>query len=151
LPARERIALDLWQSAKDDLFARYNNKTTLHEKLRAQGLKSSYEAFMNWLGEDGFLAPQQFDEFEILAKECPTYKSAPLIVTTFEAVKHARGRNRSCGRQLKKFLRAVVSGDGYDEVLESSRKLDAALGDVLAAVEVLEVQSTRVIQRTAHG
>jgi len=152
LPPRERIALDLWQTAKDDLFARYYNKTTLYEKLRMQGLKSSYEAFMNWFnGAEGNLAPQQFDEFEILAKECATYKLPALITATFEAVQHARGRNRACGRQLKKFLRAVVSGDGYNEALESARKLDTALGDVLAAVEVLEVQAVRVIQRGGDG
>lgn len=152
LPARERIALDLWQTAKDDLFGRYRNKTTLYDKLRVEGgLTSSYEAFMNWFSEDGNLAPQQFNEFEILAKECPTYKSPVLIATTFQAVQHARGRNRSCGRQLKRFLRAVVSGDGYDEALESARKLDTALGDVLAAVEVLEVLVARVIQRNGDG
>jgi len=57
---------------------------------RVQGLTSSYEAFMNWFSEDGNLAPQQFDEFEILAKECATYASRVLITTTFEAVKQRR-------------------------------------------------------------
>lgn len=152
LPARERIALDLWNTAKDDLFARYINKTVLYEKLRAQGLRSSYEAFMNWFdGIEGNLAPQQFDEFEVVAKECAAYKSVALIKATFEAVQHHRGRNRACGRQLKKFLRAVVSGTGYDEALESARQLDTALADVLAAVEVLEVQGSRVVKRVVDG
>jgi len=44
----------------------------------------------------------------------------------------------------------VVSGDGYDEALNSARKLDAALGDVLHAVEVLEVATVRVIPRRSQ-
>lgn len=151
LPPRERIALELWQSAKDGMFGRYQNKTTLYDQLRMQGLKSSYEAFLDWFREDGNLAPQKLQDFEVLAKESARYSSPALITATFEAVRHARGRNRVCGRQLKQFLRAVVSGDGYTEALESARKLDTALADVLAAVEVLEVEKVRVVQRIGDG
>jgi hypothetical protein len=150
LPQKERVALELWQKAKTDLFDRYDNKTILYDKLRSQGLSSTYEAFMGWFDdEDGNLAPQQFGEFEVVAKECGIYNSPKLIRTTFDAVQHRRGRNRSCGRQLKQFLRAVVSGDGYNEALDSARKLDAALGDVLAAVELLEVASLRLVPRAS--
>jgi hypothetical protein len=150
LPQKERVALELWQKAKTDLFGRYDNKTILYDKLRSQGLSSTYEAFMGWFDdEDGNLAPQQFGEFEVVAKECGIYNSPKLIRTTFDAVQHRRGRNRSCGRQLKQFLRAVVSGDGYNEALDSARKLDAALGDVLAAVELLEVASLRLVPRAS--
>ena len=73
-----------------------------------------------------------------------------MLKTTFEAVLCIRSRNRVAGKSLRKFLRAVVSGDGYDDALESARKLDTALGDVLAAVEVLEVQSVRFMRRGAE-
>ncbi|MFM0068931.1 hypothetical protein [Paraburkholderia aspalathi] len=150
LPLKERVALDLWQAAKDELFARYRYKSELHERLRQQGLRSTYEAFMSWFNsENGVLAPQQIGGFEVVARECETYAKAPaLVASTFEAVQHERGRNRAAGKVLRRFLRAVVSGDDYDAALESARKLDTALGDVLAAVEILEVHSVRVIQRS---
>ena len=150
LPQRERVALTLWHTAKSELFGRYHNKSALYERLCQKGLKLTYEAFMSWFNsEDGVLAPQQFDAFELVARECETYSKAPaLLVPTFEAVQHERGRNRAAGKVLRRFLRAVVSGDDYDDALESARKLDTALGDVLGAVEVLEVQSVRVIPRS---
>jgi hypothetical protein len=122
----------------------------LYEQLCQKGLKLTYGAFMSWFNsEDGVLAPQQFDAFELVARECETYSKAPaFLVPTFEAVQHERGRNRAAGKVLRRFLRAIVSGDDYDDVLESARKLDTALGDVLGAVEVLEVQSVRVIPRS---
>ncbi|RQP38380.1 DISARM anti-phage system protein DrmE domain-containing protein [Burkholderia ubonensis] len=151
LSVRERVALNLWQAAKDALIGRYRYKSELYERLREKGLKSTYEAFMSWFnGEDGIVAPQQFDEFEIVARECETYSKAPaMLASTFEAVQHERGRNRAAGKVLRRFLRAVVSGDDYDDALDSARKLDTALGDVLAAVEVLTVHSVRVIQRSS--
>lgn len=149
LSAQERVALHLWQAAKDELISRYHYKSALYERLRQKGLKSTYEAFMSWFnGEDGVLAPQQFGEFEVVARECATYGKAPaMLASTFEAVQHERGRNRAAGKVLRRFLRAAVSGDDYDDALESASNLDTALGDVLAAVEVLEVHSVRVIQR----
>ena len=148
---KERIALALWQRAKEGLAKRHRNKRALYVTLRGRGLASGYETFTTWFrdGEEGVLAPQQFDEFEVLAKESAAYTSAELLKATFEAVQRARGRNRASGRMLCRFLRAAVSGEGYDDALESARKLDTALGDVLAAVEVLEVKSLRTIQRRA--
>lgn len=149
LPTQSRVALELWQAAKDGLWARYPNKHLLHTELSRKGLQSSYAALLTWFDEDGALAPLYFEEFEIVAKEYETYRKAPaMLKETFEAVQHVRGLNRSAGKVLRSFLRAVVSGDGYDEALDGARKLNAALGDVLAAVEILEVQSVRVIQRS---
>ena len=149
LSTQARVALELWQAAKDRLWAQYPNKYLLHQALSAKGLQSSYAACVSWFAEDGSLAPQQFDEFEIVAKECDTYRKAPaMLKATFEAVQHVRGRNRVAGKALRSFLRAVVTGEGYDDALEGARKLDTALSDVLAAVEVLEVRSVRVIQRS---
>jgi len=66
-------------------------------------------------------------------------------------VQHERGRNRAMGRTLRKFLRAVVSGDGYEEALSGARSLDAAVADVFAAVEVLVVDSVCKLQRTCDA
>ena len=150
LPVRERTALELWQSVKDRLVASHSTRRALYEKLRAKGLETSYDTFTSWFrdGEEAVIAPQQRDEFDVLARETPTYQSDALREATFTAVQHARGRNRAAGRKLKQFLRAVVSGDGYGEALESARKIDAALADVLAAVEVLEVVSITRINRS---
>lgn len=150
LPLKERCALELWEGAKARLVSRYQTKAALYERLRLNGLATQYETFTTWFrdGADAVLAPQQFDEFKVVAEETGAFPTSALMQSTFEAVQHARGRNRSAGRALRKFLRAVVSGDGYDETLESARSIDTALADILAAVEVLEVVSTRTIQRS---
>jgi hypothetical protein len=149
LPAQARVALELWRAAKEGLFATCSNKTVLYERLRRRGLVSTYEAFMSWFDDEGTLAPLQYREFEVVANECETYRKAPeLLKATFEAVRHVRGRNRGAGKVLRRFLRAVVSGEGYDDALAGARKLDAQWADVLAAVDVFEVDSVRVIQRS---
>lgn len=150
LKPEQRVALELWQRAKAGLVAKHANKRALYDKLRNAGLQSAYETFASWLreGDEGVLAPQQYEEFQILAMESPTYSSPLLLKATFEAVQHDRGRSRASGRLLRRFLRAIVTGDGYDEALESVRQLDTALADVLAAVEILEVKSLQTINRS---
>ncbi len=150
LPLKERIAMELWVAAKQKLNEKYPNKRQLHERLRTQGLDATYEALLTWLreGDEGVLAPQHFAEFAELAKASGVYPSEKLIKQTFRSIQKARGRNRVSGRHLCAFLRAVVSGEGYDDALESARFLDAGLGDVLAAVEVLDVASIKAIPRS---
>lgn len=150
LKPEQRVALELWQRAKAGLVSKHANKRALYDKLRDAGLQSGYETFASWLrgGDEGVLAPQQYEEFQILAMESPTYNSPSLLKATFAAVQHDRGRSRASGRLLRRFLRAIVTGDGYDEALESVRQLDTALADVLAAVEVLEVKSLQTIKRS---
>ena len=147
-PQKERLQLELWDAVKRKMAASNPSRRALYEKLLLRGLKSSYETFTTWLREDEeVVAPRHFEEFEILAAESGAFSTPERLRSTFEAVQRERGRNRVAGRTLKNFLRAVVSGDGYDEALNSARKLDAALGDVLHAVEVLEVATVRVIPR----
>lgn len=149
LSAKERVALELWDTAKARLVDGYATRRELYEKLHASGLTSGYETFTTWFrdGDEGVLAPQQFEEFEVLAKESGAYSAPKLLESTFKAVQHARGRNRAAGKKLKAFLRAVVSGDDYEEALDSARKIDTGLGDVLAAVQVLEVAGVTVSNR----
>ncbi len=151
LKPEQRVALELWQRTKAGLVSKHSNKRALYEKLRDAGLQSGYETFASWLreGDEGVLAPQQYEEFEILAMESPTYNSPSLLKATFAAVQHDRGRSRASGRLLRRFLREIVTGeDGYDEALESVRQLDTALADVLAAVEILDVKSLQAIKRS---
>jgi hypothetical protein len=95
------------------------------------------------------MAPRHLEEFSALARASGAYPSEHLLSQTFRSVQKARGRNRAAGRKLSAFLRAVVSGDGYDDALESARVVDSGLGDVLAAVEVLDVATVRFIPRKA--
>lgn len=154
LPPDQRVALELWRAAKKHLVEKHPNKRQLHAKLVGKGLKSDYATFLSWVrdDEDGVIAPQQFDEFQVLASEIETYaKSRAMTESAFKAVQRERGRNRTMGRTLHKFLRAVVSGGGYEEALSAARSLDAAVADVFAAVEVLVVDSARKLQRTQDG
>lgn len=154
LPQGERVALELWRKAKEHLAARADGKRALYDKLTSRGLTSSYGTFISWFGDeqDDVIAPQQFDDFRVLASEVEVYaNSGQLLERTFRAVQHERGRNRAMGRTLRKFLRAVVSGDGYEEALSGARSLDAAIADVLAAVEVLEVDSVVEVKRNQNG
>lgn len=151
LPQSQRGLLELWRKSKEHLVARFENKRQLYDKLVSKGLTSSYGTFISWVsdGDDDVIAPQQFDEFKVLASEIEVYATSKAMSdSTFKAVQHERGGNRKLGRALRGFLRAIVSGDGYEEALSGARSLDAALADVLAAVEVLEVDSVAEIQRS---
>lgn len=152
LPPAERVALELWRQAKEHLVARFENKSELYSKLVSKGLTSSYGTFISWVsdGDDDVIAPQQFSEFKVLASEIETYANSKLMLdSAFKAVQHERGRNRKLGRTLRAFLRAAISGDGYEEALAGARTIDAAVADVFAAVEVLEVQSVREVMRSS--
>ena len=154
LPARERIALELWKTSKRHLLSRFTTKRELFEKLTAHGLTSEYATFISWFGDadDEVLAPQQFEEFRVVASEMEVYaNSRSMLDAAFRSVQNERGRNRMTGKALRRFLRAVISGDDYEEALSSARKLDAAMADVFAAVEVLEVVSVRQLQRNING
>jgi hypothetical protein len=154
LQPKERIALELWRTVKESIFTQAKSSRDLHDRLVKRGLASSYSTFLTWFGDgdETVIAPQQFEEFEVLASEADVYKSSSaMLEAAFRAVQHQRGRNRTAGRKLREFLRAVVSGNGYEEALTSARKLDTALADVLAAVEVLEIASVHILQRSQSG
>lgn len=151
LNMKERVALELWRSTKAKLVRQYESKSDLYQHLRTKGLKSTCAVFMHWFDTEGeVLAPQQFAEFEIVARESEVYRNGnDMLNSTFEAVQHERGRRRTIGKALRRFLRAAASGSDYEEALTSALSLDAALGDVLAAVEVRTVQSVHANQRSS--
>lgn len=154
LSPQHRIALELWMTQKAHLSARFDDKRELFNRLLSHGAAVNFGTFCSWVddGEGGVIAPQQFEDFKALASEIEMYARSPtMLESTFAAIRHERGRNRVTGRMLRKFLRAVISGDGYEEALATARSIDAAMVDVLAAVEVLEVQSVRQIARSSNG
>lgn len=150
-PPVERVALELWRQAKEQLTARFDNKSELHDRLVSKGLTSSYAALISWLSDgDDAIAPQQFSEFKVLASEMEAYANSKVMLeSAFKAVQHERGSNRKLGRTLRAFLRAAISGDGYEEALAGARTIAAGVADVFAAVEVLEVQSVREVTRSS--
>src|SRR5882672_1430317 len=150
LKSNERAAMVLWRKAKEELLRKFATRRELHRAFEEAGGSGGYEVLTTWLRDDagGSLAPQHFEDFEKLAKLSGVYSAPSLAIRTFQVIRKARGRNRLAGRKLRAFLRAVVSGDGFDDALESARGLDTALGDVLAAVEVLEVSTVEKINRS---
>lgn len=152
LPPAERVALELWRQAKEHLVARFDNKSELYSRLVSKGLTSSYGTFISWVseGDEDVIAPQQFSEFKVLASEIETYANSKVMLdSAFKAVQHERGRNRQLGRTLRAFLRAAITGNGYEKALAGARTIDAGVADVFAAVEVLEVQSVREVTRSS--
>lgn len=139
LPQRERIALALWREAKKAALKKTGgNRKLLHEALQQLGLRSDYSTMTTWFryGDEEVLAPQQQDDFLILATYSGCYPDNTLRLHAFRAIQAERGRNRTAGRSLKGFLRAMLSGEGYENTIG---KLESSLGDIAAAVELLEV------------
>lgn len=141
LPVRERMALELWNTSKRNLARNHNKKLDLYESLCARGLKSTYTTCQSWFkDEDDTIAPRTFADFVVIAKATNSFKTEKLIDDVFRCIQKVRGRHRSAGRQLHALLRAVVSSDGYDDALESIRKVDPDLADVFSAVDVAEIE-----------
>jgi len=153
LPPSEQIALKLWEEAKVSLSQKYPSKTVLHEHLAAVGLTSNYYAMVAWFRDDNseVLAPQQYEDFVVVAKATGAYLSVGLMRHTFDCIQRERGRNRAAGRALKKLLRAIKSGEGYEDAIDGARSIDASLSDALAAVELLEIQDVRVYEGAGNG
>jgi hypothetical protein len=144
LSTRDRIALELWDSAKELLVRMYPNRRELYDRLCSAGLTSSYSTFCTWIrDEDETLAPQHFADFTVFAKETGAIRTEKLLAGTFRCIQQVRGRNRRIGRNLRSLLRALLSQTGYEDALNSIRQVDPDLADVYAAVDVLEVVQIR--------
>jgi hypothetical protein len=146
LSTHDRFALELWDKTKDQLESKFTSKRELYEKLVKDGLTSTYATFCTWVREeDDTMAPQQIEEFMIVAKATGAFPTDELIRRTFKCVQQVRGRNRAAGRKLKSVLRALQAEAGYEDALDSVRRVDPDLADVYAAVDVVEVVSVRQI------
>lgn len=140
LSTKDRVALELWDVAKELLVGKYPNKRELYDKLSESGLTSTYATFCTWIrDEEETLAPQQFEDFAVFARVTGAFRTEKQLSSTFRCIQQVRGRHRSAGRSLRALLRAVQSQTGYEEALDSVRRIDPDLADVYAAVDVLEV------------
>lgn len=151
LPQRDRIALALWEQAKDTLLQRHGgDKSALAEELKAKGQASHVATVASWFREDdeGPMAPQQRNEFMVLARATGCYSDETLMDRTFACIQKERGRHRQVGKALRGLLRAMLTGEGYEEALESARKFDSAVGDVFSAVELREVKGIRTMDKS---
>ena len=149
LPDAQRMRLELWHEAKGLLSNRFEvDRAQVYLQLKADGLKAELAAVASWLrDDDDVLAPQHIDDFVVVAKATGCFPNNAMTRGVYAAIQQERGRNRHIGRALRALLRAIVSGAGYEESLDSASQMDSALSDVLGAVELLEV--TRVTARPA--
>jgi hypothetical protein len=148
LPQRDRLALALWHQAKESLLSRHNgDRNALVLELKRRGLDSHCDTALSWFrsGGEGPLAPQQLEEFLAVAGATGCYPNEALMRRTFQCIQQHRGRHRLAGKALRALLRAILTGEGYEAALEGARKFDAAVGDVLVAVEAREVRQIRFV------
>jgi hypothetical protein len=148
LPQRDHVAMALWEHAKYVLLQRYGgDKKALVEELETKGLSSHAETVLSWFYEndEGPMAPQRQNEFMVVARASGCFTDETLIERTFVCIQQQRGRHRQVGKALRRLLRAILTGEGYEEALESAHKFDSAIGDVFSAVELLEVGRIRAI------
>jgi len=146
------IILKLWNESKSKLLQKYSgNRRVLYETLQQRGLRVGYAAFTKYFHGDDLdeqtLAPHHYLDMKLMAEFSGLYPSEKMIRLTFGAIQQERQRRRAAGRLLKKILRAIVTGEGYQQALESARLLGRDVGEVLAAVEVRTVRDVRVIDR----
>lgn len=135
----DRIMLELWREAKKAALKKTGgSRADLYKALHKMGLSSDYSTVTCWFreGEEYILAPQQKEDFLILAEYSGCYPSKRISLQAFEAIRAERGRNRAAGKALKSYLRAILSGENYDSAIG---EIENNLGDIAAAVEVLEV------------
>jgi hypothetical protein len=52
---------------------------------------------------------------------------------------------------LHDLLRAIASGDGYDQALKGARDLGSEVADVLAAVDVQPIREVRLVDHGSAG
>lgn len=143
LSLRDRVSLELWDAAKARLAKEHPSRLTLYEALKCKGLQSTYATFCSWLRDDNAMAPQQREDFVILAAATGAFTTDSQIADAFRCIQQLRGRNRKVGRKLRAVLRAVISHDGYEEALAGVRRVDPDLADAYAAVDIATVLDVR--------
>jgi hypothetical protein len=139
---RDRARLEMWDIGKERILKPDINKKALHEELCRAGLTTNYATFTTWFRDgEQVLAPQQLEEFTVLANATNLFPEQSMIAETFRCIQSVRGRNRKLGRKLHELLRALRSHSGYESALESIRSIDPDVADAYAAVRIAEVKS----------
>ena len=161
------MTLGLWESAKSALLKKHNgNRLELFRQLESRGLSVSYQAARLWFADDSFssqlklgfgsetdapssetFAPQLYENMKIVAEYSGCYKTDGMIRLTFHAIQEERGRRIKAGLALHEWLRAIVSGHGYDRAMASARELGGEVAEVLAALDVRQVREVRVLDQ----
>jgi hypothetical protein len=141
LEFKDRARLEMWDLGKASLLTSNADKKALYESLCKAGLSSNYGRFNAWLGDDAqTMAPQQLNEFIVLAKATKLFPTEAMMTETFKCIQSMRGRHRALGRKLHSVLRALKTQSGYEDALDSIRKVDPDVADAYAAVRLAEVQ-----------
>jgi len=162
------MILGLWDRAKSELLKKHNgNRMDLFHQLESRGLSVGYQAVRWWFADDSFspqmrlgfesetdahssgaIAPRQYEDMKILAVYSGHYQAEGMIQVTFKAIQEERGRRIKAGLALHEWLRAIVSGNGYDRAMASARELGGEVAEVLAALDVRHVREVKVVD---HG
>ncbi len=165
------MILGLWDRAKAELIKKHGgNRKELHRQLQSRGLTVDYAAMLAWFRDESLspqielelteksdtryaeiIAPQQYADMKILAEDSGMYPDEGMTRVTFKAIQEERGRRRKAGHALHDWLRAIVSGEGYERATTSARELGSEVAEVLAAVDVREVRQVRVIDQGQTG
>ncbi len=143
-----QMALDLWDHAKPAALTKYDgNRMRLHNALEGHGLSVDYGALLGWYrtGDDEIMAPDNREDFEILARATGLYSDPTRISATFNCIRHERAVRRTCGRQLSRLLSHLAAGKNYEAALKSADAIGTALEQVAAAVSLQEVESVRML------
>ena len=141
--ARERLDLEIWKQAKASALAIHKgSRVDLFHALVSRGLTVDYPAVVNWYstGSAAIIAPSEFRNFKIVSDYSGIYSSLSDVERAFGAVNAERIRRRRAGRALRRFLKAVTLGDGYEAALAHARQLGSCSEDILGAIELLEIE-----------
>ncbi|MDX2181568.1 MAG: hypothetical protein SFV18_18380 [Bryobacteraceae bacterium] len=145
-----QMALALWGHAKPAALTKYGgNRKQLHRALETKGITVDYAAVVGWYrtGPEETLAPQNREDFEILARASGFYPDSARIDATFNCIQRERIVRRTCGRKLSNLLTHLAAGKHYDVALQSADAIGTALEQVASAVSLREVESIRRLGR----
>ncbi|MCA3749768.1 MAG: hypothetical protein IN808_11615 [Rubrobacter sp.] len=140
---RASLTLAHWGRAKQAALAKHGgSRRRLHEELERRGLSVDYEAVVGYYarGKKEIMAPERFEDFELLARASGMYTDPQHLERTFECIRAERENRRRYGRRLRRLLRQLVGGAHYQAALESAEVLGTPVEEVAAAVALREVR-----------
>ncbi len=140
------LILDLWRRAKQAALAKHGgNRRRLYRELAGCGLSVNYEAVAGYFasGANEVLAPDRYEDFELLARASGMYADTDGMRLAFAGIQAERRARRKWGRRLHGVLRRLAGGANYEAALESADALGTPVEEVVAAVSLREVRAVR--------
>ncbi|QIN85436.1 hypothetical protein GBA63_22305 (plasmid) [Rubrobacter tropicus] len=140
------LILDLWRRAKQAALAKHGgNRRRLYRELAGRGLSVNYEAVAGYYasGANEALAPDRYEDFELLARASAMYADTGGMRLAFAGIQAERRARRRWGRRLHGVLRRLAGGANYEAALESADALGTPVEEVVAAVSLREVRAVR--------